>query len=72
MKERFSPNATYVSPPPFIEVMVTGWLKRGLLEINLKLEALEDGAWSDHTPEKPNTRKTLRGIVRDEQSIILP
>ena len=53
--------------------MVTGWLKRGLLEINLRLEALEEGAPGQIIRLKnPNTRKTLRGIVRDEQSIILP
>ena len=52
--------------------MVTGWLKRGLLEINLRLEALEEGAPGQVIRLKnPNNRKTLRGIVRDEQSIIL-
>ena len=53
--------------------MVTGWLKRGLLEINLRLEALEEGAPGQVIRLiNPNNRKTLRGIVRDEQSIILP
>jgi len=53
--------------------IVTGWIKRGLLEINLKLEALEEGAPGQLIRLKnPNTRKTLRGIVRDAQSIIIP
>jgi flagella basal body P-ring formation protein FlgA len=53
--------------------IVTGLIKRGLLEINLKLEALEEGAPGQLIRLKnPNTRKTLRGIVRDEESIIIP
>jgi flagella basal body P-ring formation protein FlgA len=52
---------------------VTGWIKRGLLEINLKLEALEEGAPGQMIRLKnPSNRKTLRGIVQDENTIIIP
>ena len=53
--------------------IVTGWLNKGLLKINLKLEALEDGAPGQTIRLKnPATRKILRGVVSDSESIILP
>jgi flagella basal body P-ring formation protein FlgA len=62
-----------LSPAVYRGDKVTGWIKRGLLEINLKLEALEEGAPGQMIRLKnPSNRKTLRGIVQDENTIIIP
>ena len=53
--------------------IVNGWLKRGLLQINLKLEVMEEAAPGQLVRVKNiRTKKYLRGVVQDENSIIIP
>lgn len=53
--------------------IVTGWLRRGLLQINLKVEVMEEAAPGQLVRVRNiKTKKNLRGIVYDENSILIP
>ena len=53
--------------------IVNGWLKRGLLQINLKVEVMEEAAPGQLVRVKNiRTKKYMRGVVQDENSIIIP
>ncbi len=53
--------------------IVTGWLKRGLLQINLKVEVMEEAAPGQLVRVRNiKSKKYLRGIVYDENSVLIP
>ena len=53
--------------------IVDGWIKRGLLQINLKGEVMEEAAPGQLVRVKNiRTKKYMRGVVQDENSIVIP
>lgn len=53
--------------------IVDGWIKRGLLQINLKVEVMEEAAPGQLVRVKNiRTKKYMRGVVQDENSIVIP
>jgi flagella basal body P-ring formation protein FlgA len=53
--------------------IVNGWIKRGLLQINLKVEVMEEAAPGQLVRVKNiRTKKYMRGVVQDENSIVIP